>query len=59
MMSRSSPLRACWKSKSAIERLSDIEGGFGCTACGRRGADVRPNFHWEKEAREAAVPVSV
>jgi hypothetical protein len=23
-------------------RLSDIEVGFVCTACGRRGADVRP-----------------
>ena len=35
-------------------RLSDIEGRF--VACGQRGADVRPNFHWEKEQR-AAVPV--
>ena len=26
-------------------RLSDIEAGFVCTACGRRGADVRPD--WE------------
>jgi len=25
-------------------RLSDIEPGFVCTACGKRGADVRPNF---------------
>nr|WP_246732345.1 hypothetical protein [Bradyrhizobium yuanmingense] len=25
-------------------RLSDIEGCFTCTACGRRGADVRPDF---------------
>jgi hypothetical protein len=25
-------------------RLSDIEPGFVCTACGRRGADVRPKF---------------
>ena len=25
-------------------RLSDIEGGFVCTACGKRGADVRPDF---------------
>ncbi|RTE92752.1 hypothetical protein [Bradyrhizobium sp. LVM 105] len=25
-------------------RLSDIEGRFTCTACGRRGADVRPDF---------------
>ncbi|NOJ43033.1 hypothetical protein [Bradyrhizobium australiense] len=25
-------------------RLSDIEGQFTCTACGKRGADVRPDF---------------
>jgi hypothetical protein len=25
-------------------RLSDIEGRFVCAACGRRGADVRPDF---------------
>jgi hypothetical protein len=25
-------------------RLSDIEPNFVCTACGRRGADVRPKF---------------
>jgi hypothetical protein len=25
-------------------RLSDIESGFVCTRCGRRGADVRPKF---------------
>jgi hypothetical protein len=22
--------------------------------CGQRGADVRPNFHWEEEARRAS-----
>jgi hypothetical protein len=32
-------------------RLSDLEPRFICEACGRRGADVRPNFHWEQEAR--------
>jgi hypothetical protein len=31
-------------------RLSDIEPRFTCQTCGRRGADVRPNFHWEREA---------
>jgi hypothetical protein len=31
-------------------RLSDIEPQFACQVCGRRGADVRPNFHWEAEA---------
>jgi hypothetical protein len=34
-------------------RLSDIEPRFTCQACGQRGADVRPNFHWEQEARRA------
>jgi hypothetical protein len=29
-------------------RLSDIEPRFVCTACGRRGADVRPDFNWRK-----------
>jgi hypothetical protein len=25
-------------------RLSDVETGFLCTACGRRGADIRPDW---------------
>ena len=25
-------------------RLSDLETRFVCKACGKRGADVRPNF---------------
>jgi hypothetical protein len=29
-------------------RLSDIEPRFVCTACGKRGADVRPDFTWDK-----------
>jgi hypothetical protein len=29
-------------------RLSDLEPRFVCKACGKRGADVRPNFHWNK-----------
>src|SRR4051794_24742963 len=37
-------------------RLSDIELRFTCQACGTKGADLRPNFHWEREARQAAVP---
>jgi hypothetical protein len=32
-------------------RLSDIEPRFTCRSCGRKGADVRPNFDWEPEAR--------
>jgi hypothetical protein len=27
-------------------RLSDVEPRFVCTACGKRGAEVRPNFEW-------------
>jgi hypothetical protein len=27
-------------------RLSDIAGGFVCSACGKRGAEVRPDFDW-------------
>jgi hypothetical protein len=37
--------------------LSDIEPRFPCQACGQRGADIRPDFEWEKEQR-ATVPVS-
>jgi hypothetical protein len=45
-----------WTSLSADRwpddvRLSDLEPLFVCQACGRRGADVRPNFDWEIEAR--------
>jgi hypothetical protein len=29
-------------------RGSDIEGRFVCTKCGRRGANIRPNFDWDK-----------
>jgi hypothetical protein len=28
--------------------LSDVEPRFICTACGRRGADIRPDFNWNK-----------
>jgi hypothetical protein len=31
-------------------RLSDLEPRFICKACGRRGADVRPNFDWDKKS---------
>ena len=33
-------------------RLSDIEDRFTCTACGKRGADVRPDFNWNRQPRE-------
>jgi hypothetical protein len=35
-------------------RLSDLEPRFTCKACGTRAADVRPNFHWQREARAPA-----
>jgi hypothetical protein len=28
-------------------RLSDLEARFVCSACGKRGADVRPDFNWK------------
>jgi hypothetical protein len=31
-------------------RLSDIEPKFICRACGKRGADVRPDFNWNSTA---------
>jgi hypothetical protein len=34
-------------------RLSDLEPRFTCSACGKRGADVRPDFSWEQEVRRA------
>jgi hypothetical protein len=34
-------------------RLSDLEPRFFCRVCGQRGADIRPNFDWEIEARRA------
>ena len=29
-------------------RLSDLEARFVCKACGKRGADVRPDFNWHE-----------
>jgi hypothetical protein len=29
-------------------RLSDLEPQFTCSACGKRGADVRPDFNWNR-----------
>jgi hypothetical protein len=37
-------------------RLCDIEPRFTCQACGTMGADLRPNFQWEREARESRPP---
>jgi hypothetical protein len=30
-------------------RLSDLAPKFICSACGKRGADVRPDFDWDNE----------
>ena len=30
-------------------RLSDLGPRFVCQACGKRGADVRPDFNWNKQ----------
>jgi hypothetical protein len=39
-------------------RLSDLEPGFACQACGTKGANVRPDFEWDKapKARPALQP---
>ena len=29
--------------------MSDIEARFVRKACGKRGADVRPDFNWDKK----------
>ena len=29
-------------------RLSDLEARFVCKACGKKGADVRPDFNWNE-----------
>jgi hypothetical protein len=39
-------------------RLSDIEERFTCSVCGKRGADVRPDFNW-KEKPVAMMRLSV
>jgi hypothetical protein len=31
-------------------RLSDLEAGFVCSVCGHRGADVRPDFNWNRRS---------
>ena len=30
-------------------RLSDLEKLFTCSMCGRKGAEIRPDFDWDKE----------
>ena len=31
-------------------RLSDLADRFTCTVCGQRGANVRPDFDWDRKA---------
>jgi hypothetical protein len=30
-------------------RLSDLEPRLICSSCGKRGADVRPDFNWNRQ----------
>jgi hypothetical protein len=32
-------------------RLSDLEPLFVCHACGRRGADIRPDWDWDAQSK--------
>ncbi len=34
-------------------RLSELEAQFICSACGTKGADVRPDFDWERKTAPA------
>jgi hypothetical protein len=34
-------------------RLSDLDSLFTCQACGRQGADIRPDWDWELSRRRA------
>ena len=38
------PLHDAERGPLARVRLSDVEPGFLCTACGKRGAEIRPKF---------------
>ena len=35
-------------------RLSDLEPRFVCSACGKRGADVRSDFNWNVQRDQKA-----
>jgi hypothetical protein len=35
-------------------RLSDVEPLFTCRACGNKGADVTPDFDWDKKPAQSA-----
>jgi hypothetical protein len=36
---------------SADVRLSDLENQFTCMVCGKKGAEVRPDFDWNTRLR--------
>ena len=36
-------------------RLSDVEARFVCRACGKRGADLRPDFNWDRQPGATAL----
>jgi hypothetical protein len=38
-------------------RLSDLEPRFICSACGKRGADVRPDFNRNKKPEPILGPI--
>jgi hypothetical protein len=40
-------------------RLSDLEPRFVCQACGKRGADIRPNFDWNERRRQSHHPAYI
>jgi hypothetical protein len=40
-------------------RLSDIEERFTCRVCGKRGADVRSDFNWDRNVVVALKAVSL
>ena len=37
--------------------ISDLEPRFICSACGKRGVDVRPNFHWVRKRPARRLPL--
>ena len=39
-------------------RLSDIEPRLVCEACGKRGADVRPDFNWARKYDRLSVAMT-
>src|SRR6516165_6062106 len=38
-------------SKKSYFSATDLENRFVCSACGKRGADIKPDFHWDTPGR--------